>query len=99
MEKTESTVVSAPVVPEKKQRTAADRIWDDIKEVEVAMFALPGQVVQDYCKQITIEPTRCYLLPTATSLLPVLEEKLKGKYVVELLNKYIVVYKKVDIFA
>jgi hypothetical protein len=73
---------------EKKQSTA-DKIWENIKDVRVEMFALPNQVVSRYCEPIAIEPSNCYLKFTTEVILPALELALKDKYDVERTDKYI----------
>ena len=80
----EVLVAEKPVV-----KTLADKIWDDIKEKPVEMFALPKQFVHMYCKQIKIEPSKLYLTFTVPAILPALEVALEGKYTVERLERYI----------
>ena len=69
----------------------AGKIWNEIKDKNIAMFALPGQKVSDYCKPAIVEPSKLYLLTTATSVLPSLEEAIGKEFVVEALDKYTVV--------
>ncbi len=81
--KKEAVVAPAP--------TEAVKIWDEIKNKNILMFALPDQKVHQYCKPVMVEPNRLYLLTTASAVLPSLEHALGPKYVVELLDKYTVV--------
>jgi hypothetical protein len=81
--------VKNDVKPEPK--TEADKIWHEIKEKPIEMFALPNQTVAHYCRPLTIEPTRLYVIPTAASVLPALELALGNKYTVELADKYLIV--------
>ena len=74
-----------------KQLTVADKIWNDIKDERLEMFALPDQFVRMYCEPISIEPTKLYLKFTVAAVLPALEIALDGLYKVELVNKYICV--------
>jgi len=76
-----------------KTLTVADKIWEDIKDVKLEMFALPNQFVNSYCKPVPIEPTKLYLTFSASAVLPALELAIQGKYDVELVNKYIIVSK------
>jgi hypothetical protein len=69
----------------------AGKIWDEIKSREIQMFALPGQKVYDYCKPAVVEPSKLYLLTSATSVLPSLEAAIGQAFIVENLDKYIVV--------
>lgn len=74
--------------------TEAGNIWSEIKDREIQMFALPNQRVSAYCKPMIVEPTKLYLLTTASSVLPSLEEALSKEFVVELVDKYTVVSRK-----
>lgn len=74
--------------------TEAGKIWSEIKDREINMFALPNQKVNSYCKPVFVEPTKLYLLTTASSVLPALEETLNKEFVVELVDKYTVVSRK-----
>lgn len=74
--------------------SVADQIWEEIKSKKIDMFSLPDQVVSQYCKPAVVEPSKCYLLASASSLLPSLETALGKNYNVELVTKYIVVSKK-----
>lgn len=71
--------------------TVAGQIWNEIKDKRLDMFALPDQMVHNYCHPKFVEPSKLYLLISASSTLPVLESALGNKYVVELMDKYVVV--------
>jgi len=77
------------------QRTESDKIWEDIKNVELNLFGLPNQRVEEYCAVATVEPSKLYLITKASAVLPALEEAVSGKYVVESQMKWIVVSRKV----
>lgn len=101
--KTVSATVKAVTVPvveqkmtgkkvvEKKIKTDADKIWDEIKDKNIDMFALPNQIVNQYCKPIEIEPSKLYLLTTASAVLPSLESSLGEKFLVERVDRFVVV--------
>lgn len=80
---------------EKKQNTSeksdADKIWESIKDLKIEMFALPNQTVSQYCKPVSIEPSKCYLVFTASAVLPALEEATKSKFAVDRAGKFITV--------
>jgi hypothetical protein len=88
MKKVEEEKKVNTVVPE---RTEASKIWAEIKDKQVSMFALPNQTVQNYCTYQDVEPSKCYLVLKVSSLLPVLEEVLGKSFKVELLDKWTVV--------
>lgn len=71
--------------------TEAHKIWNEIKEKPIDMFALPNQVVEKYCRPLFVEPNRLYLVINAASVLPSLESALGEKYSVELSDKYLIV--------
>lgn len=78
-------------------KSTADKIWDDIKNVELEMFALPGQILSTYCSQVKVNPDKLYLEPKKNigALLPTLENVLIKKYTVERVDRFIVVSHKV----
>ena len=71
--------------------TEAGKIWNEIKNKKIEMFALPDQIVEKYCHLISIEPSKLYVIPSAPSVLPALETALGSKYTVSLAEKYLIV--------
>lgn len=76
----------------KTVKTAADKIWEEIKDLRIEMFALPDQRVEHYCKPVSIDPTKLFLITTAGSVLPALEAVVGPKYTVEKQDKFLLVY-------
>lgn len=74
-----------------QEKNIADKIWEEIKDLKLEMFALPNQFVHAYYKPIAIEPTKLYLLLNTPAALPALELAVQGKYSVERLERYICV--------
>ncbi len=74
-------------------KTAADKIWEEIKDKRLDIFALPGQVVSMHCQPVNIEPTKLYLSYRAPSLIVSLEDCLGTGYKVSTSDKYITVSK------
>ena len=74
--------------PKVEVKTEAHKIWSDIKDKPIEMFALPNQVVSQYCKPYFIETNRLYVIPTAAAVLPALEAALGSKYAIEVVDKY-----------
>lgn len=81
------TVTAQPVV-----ESEAEKIWNEIKNLKLEMFALPNQFVHLYYKPITIDPARLYLtaLTKATSVLTFLENAVSEKYQVEQIDRFTV---------
>jgi hypothetical protein len=88
--------VSAPPSPVKK--TQGEEIWNEIKDKQINMFALPGQTVSSYAQPVPIEPTRCFLLLRASSAVPAIEEALGDKYGFEIMDKYMIISRKNNAF-
>jgi hypothetical protein len=84
--------VVAPIVP---KLTTGDHIWNEIKDKNINMFALPGKKVSDYCKPVPLEPNRCFLVANAQAFISALEESIGSNYVCERMEKYVVVSRKV----
>lgn len=80
-----------PTVEDVLAGTEAGAIWNEIRFKEIQMFALPGQTVSHYCRPAIVEPSKLYLVASASSALPSLEEAVGKNYVVESVDKYIVV--------
>ena len=78
-------------VEKKVVKTAAEKMWDDIKDLKIEMFALPDQRVHQYCKPVTIDPAKLFLVASAGSVLPSLEAAIAPKYVVEKQDRFLIV--------
>jgi len=74
-----------------KNKTVAAKIWEEIKDKQINMFALPNQTISNYCTPTAIEPSKCYLTYTVTALLPALEASLGDKYKVEMAGRFLTV--------
>lgn len=74
-----------------ESKTVAEKIWDEIKDLEIEMFALPNQQVHHYCKPVSIDPSKLFLTFTVGSVLPSLEAAVSPKYSVEKQDKFLVV--------
>lgn len=85
-----SVVVTAPVAPVKSE---ADKIWDEIKNLKLEMFALDNQFVHLYYKPVLLDPSKLHLtaLTKATSALPALETAVSPKYQTEQVDRFITV--------
>lgn len=75
--------------------SAADEIWNDIKNLDINMFALPNQKVNDYCVPIMVEPSKLYLKVKTSSFIRILEDTISNKYNVVFDSAYLTVSKKV----
>ncbi len=73
----------------------AGAIWQEIKNKDIEMFALPGQKVHMHCHPTPVEPTRLYLLTNSTAVLPSLEAAVGKAFTVELADKFVIVARAV----
>jgi hypothetical protein len=71
--------------------TEAGKIWEEIKNKPIAMFGLPNQIISQYCAPTPVDPSRLYVMLTATAVLPSLEFAVGSGYTVELAGKYVIV--------
>lgn len=93
MNKKEKLNVEAPEV----QKTEVDLMWDSIKDLDLGLYSLGGQLVSKYCKPFPMEPGKLFLEFDAKAhgmVLPALEELVKKVYNVERMDRFIVVTKK-----
>jgi hypothetical protein len=81
----------------KVEKTVAEKIWDEIKDKDMALFALDAQTVSSFCKEVKIEPSKCYVIPKVSAVLPALEETLGKKFACEMVDKYIVISRVVKL--
>lgn len=81
---------------EKKSVTAAEKMWSDIQNLTLDIFALPGQSVKDHCSPVSLDPNKCYLEVKSPAVLPALESAVGNKYAVEKVDRFIVLSSKVS---
>ena len=77
------------------QGTPAGEIWSEINDKTIEMFALPGQFVSMHCHPVNVEPSKLYLLTNSSAVLPSLETAVGKNYVVELVDKFVIVSRAV----
>lgn len=80
--------VAPPAPPVKSE---AEKIWEEIKHLTIQMFGLPDQIVAQHCTFIPVEPTALYLTIRSTATLPSLEAAIAPAFVVELVDKFVIV--------
>lgn len=87
-----SKKIEAPVVAEKiVQKTAADKLWDEIKDLDVQMFALPPQKLASYAKRIDLDPGIVHVQLSIEAALPIIETTLGVKYAVTRHDKFVTI--------
>ena len=76
---------------ETKIKSNAEKIWDEIKDKQVNMFALPNQSISKYLTPSPVEPNKLYVTFTVTSILPALENALGSAYKVETAGRFLAI--------
>jgi hypothetical protein len=79
----------------KSTETEADKIWDEIKCKQIAMFALPGQVVEQHVEKLPVPGNQLLIKMKSSAVLPALEQALADKFEITLNNEYITISRKV----
>ena len=87
--------VAHPVPHAPPAQTEGEKIWNEIKDRTINMFALPDQVVFQHCTFIPIEPSKCYVTIRSTATLPSLEAAIGAGFTVELADKFVVIARAV----
>lgn len=72
----------------------ADAIWNQIKDINLNLFALPDQTVAKYCTPIPVEPTKLYLTVKVSSVLTALEDSLGKEFNFDAGGRFIIVTRK-----
>ncbi len=72
----------------------ADKIWNEIKDKNIDMFALPNQTVKDHIQKLKVPgASGLYVKLVSSAVLASLEVALKG-YVIEAAEKYVIIKRK-----
>lgn len=88
-----------PTIEDLLAGTEAGRIWNDIKDREIFMFALPDQRVYQHVKPVLVDTEKLFLVLNSTAALPSLEESVGRSdvkrgikaYKVELADRFVIV--------
>jgi hypothetical protein len=70
----------------KEIKSEGDVIWNEIKGKKIEIFALPNITVDKYFSKKASLPNKLILSYTVGAAIPSLEECLKGKFDIELLD-------------
>ena len=77
-----------------KNKHESDKIWDEIKNLSIDMFALPNQTVQQHIVPLQVAGKELLVKLVSTAALPALEEAINRygkKYTVTVAEGYVVV--------
>lgn len=67
--------------------TESEKIWEEIKDLPISVFALPNQRVHNYVSRQPIPGKVLYVKLSTTGVLPALETAIGNKYSVELTER------------
>jgi len=67
-------------VEKAKVPTASDKIWEEIKNLPIAMFALPNQTIQNHVVRVEVEPSSLYLRGKSPAVIAGLDEALNTSF-------------------
>lgn len=89
-------VVEAPVVPVAPPPAPvpvpmSNMIWNEIENMPLQMFGLPGQTVAMHCTPVPIEPSKLYVSIRSQATLPALETALSDRFIVEMVDKWVAI--------
>ena len=86
--------VAPPLPPVQSVSTEAERIWNEIKNRPIEMFGLPDQFVFQHATFVNVEPSALYVTIRSTATLPSLEVAVGPDFLVEMVDKFVVVKRK-----
>ena len=91
MTKKAITKQEQPAVNSTPVKSESEKIWDEVKDKQLDLFGLPNQTVSQHCVFSNVEPNGLYLKIKSSAVLPALESALGPKFVVELVDSFVVV--------
>ncbi len=74
--------------------TPAAKIWNEIKDLSIPLFALPNQLISNHCVPKLVNPNVLYVLISSSAVLPALESVISKTFDIELVDKYVVISRK-----
>jgi hypothetical protein len=74
-----------------KTETDADKIWNEIKSLPIAMYALPGQTVEQYLVRVDSNIPELMVKISASAVVPALEMAFNGRYTMDQMEGYFVI--------
>lgn len=66
-------------------------IWNEIRQVDLNLFALPGQILENHATVIPFSDKELYLILKSTAVLPALEQVLGSKFSVQQTDRYTII--------
>lgn len=80
--------MSKTEVKETVEMTDSDKIWEEIKDLPLAMYSLPNQTVAQYLTKVESNYPDLLVKIAASAVVPAMETLLQGRFVMEQLEGY-----------
>ena len=78
------------------KRTVVDEIWNEIKDLPIAIYSLKGQTVKDHVAPKPIPGDVLFLKPRSPAVVAILQETVGDKYVVNSTDMGFITVEKVE---
>ena len=72
----------------------SDKIWEEIKDKKINVFALPAKKVSECVEKVNIPANQLYVKITVGAVLTALEETLGEDFTVEMAEKFTIISRK-----
>lgn len=66
-----------------KNKTESDKIWEEIKSMQLPIFGLLNQHIEDHLTRMVVAPDRVHGKMKSSAVIVALEERLGAAFVVE----------------
>lgn len=80
-----------------KKTTDADKIWDEICNLSIAMYALPNQKVSDHLEKLPVPGNVLYVKPKSPAVIAALGESIGEGFEVSPTEKGYLQIRRVDV--
>jgi hypothetical protein len=76
--------------------TPGQEMWEQIKNLKMVIFGLPGQQVHMYYDPIQVDPTKLFIKQKtgAGAALPALEEAISSHFDIERTDRFLIITRK-----
>lgn len=78
-------------IEKKADVNESDKIWSEIKDLPIDMFALPDQRVKNHVQRVKVTPTEVHLKLKSSSVVASLEAVLCRQFDLEISDGYVIV--------
>lgn len=72
----------------------SEKIWNEIKDIQLDLFGLPDQTIEKVCIPVDIEPSALYIQSNVGAVYAALEGALGKDFSIEMVGKFWVLNRK-----